>query len=145
MQCTFTVPKEHLTLLDRLDWKESYIYKKVIVRRFDDSQTYNKATFMQEDEIDFLLKAITGYKNRRQNSNGQDLLAMVPIMTKKCHETIRAIYQEILSETYWRVEWDKMKRFNLYEATDVPKGLPMQSALKILTLGKFIEHLRQLY
>lgn len=43
---TFKVPREHLTLLDRLDWKESYIYKRVIVRGVDDSTTYNKQSFM---------------------------------------------------------------------------------------------------
>ena len=42
---------------------------------------------------------------------------MTPSMTKKCYASIEAIYKELLSEDYWRIEYDKMRANDPYVCT----------------------------
>ena len=68
---------------------------------------------------------------------------MTPSMTKKCYASIEAIYKELLSENYWRIEYDKMRANDPYVCTQPPRGFTTQ-ALKILTLENLLERVTAL-
>ena len=48
---------------------------------------------------------------------------MVPSMTKKGYNSIKEIYQEILTDSYWEAEWDQMKQNDPYICKNVPRTL----------------------
>ena len=114
------------------------------MRRVDDGQKWDNSTsFVTDDEQDYLLKLIKNYKLKRSGFKPEELLRMAPSMIKKSYCTIEAIYREILSEAYWRIEYDKMRVNDPYVCTQPPRGFTTQ-ALKILTLENLLERIGSL-
>jgi len=58
-------------------------------------------------------------------------------MTKKCYNSIEMIYKEVLTEAYWKKEYDAMRKDDPYTQKVVPKN-HTQHALKIFTLEHLI-------
>ena len=65
--------KAEKTLIEYLDWKESYYYKHVIVRHVDDSETFERDEFMRSDDFEFMTKTIKGYRNRKPTMKDHEL------------------------------------------------------------------------
>ena len=53
------------------------------------------------------------------------------------------VYKEILTEAYWRKEYDQMRRDDPYVQRTIPKG-HTQQAVKIFTLNNLIDRVTQL-
>lgn len=94
------------TLLDYIDWKESYFYKQLIVRHTDDNIKWDSDQLITEDHYEYVTKLIRNYRGKKPNCAIDELLRLVPQMTRKCYNTIEMIYKEILTTEYWRIEYD---------------------------------------
>ena len=73
----------------------------------------------------------------------EELLNLVPSMTKRAYKSIETIYEEILSEGYWRIEYDSMRAKDPYTCTVIPRGLTKE-ALKIVTLENLVNRVKEL-
>ena len=71
------------------------------MRHVEDAIKWDKDKLLNDDEIEFLMKMIKNYKQNRRGQKHEELLKMVPSMTKKGYQSIKEIYQEILTESYW--------------------------------------------
>ena len=87
------------------------------MRQVEDSLKWDSANLLSDDEAELLYKLIRGYKGKRSSFKPEELLRMTPSMTKKCYASIEAIYKELLSEDYWRIEYDKMRANDPYVCT----------------------------
>jgi len=58
-------------------------------------------------------------------------------MTKKCYNSIEMVYKEVLTEAYWKKEYDAMRKDDPYTQKVVSKNYT-QHALKIFTLEHLI-------
>lgn len=126
-------------MLDYIDWKESYCYRQLIVRHVDDGQKWDATHLLHDDEAEFLSKLIKSYKSKKaSHDRTNELLRMVPAMTKKCYTSIEVIHKEVLTENYWKLEYEKMRLNDPYIVTVVPRGFTTQ-ALKVLTLENLLD------
>ena len=131
------------TVLEYIDWKESYCYKQLIVRQVEDGLKWDKANLLQEDEADLFSRLIRSYKSRRAGFKPDELLRMTPSITKKCYASIEALYKEFLTESYSHLEYDRMRANDPYVCTQPPRGFTTQ-ALKVLTLENLLERVSAL-
>ena len=92
---------------------------------------------MRDDEAEILQKMIKKYRMNKSGFKLDDLMKMVPIMVRKCYNSIEMVYKEVLTEAYWKVEYDQMRKKQIYTAKTFPKGLTEQ-ALEIFTLENLI-------
>lgn len=92
---------------------------------------------IHDDEIDFLGKLIRNYKIKKGNVKVEELFKMVPSMVKKCYNSIEVAYKEMLSDEYWRIEYDQMKANDPHVVKNVPRGMTHHS-LKILHLENLL-------
>ena len=88
---------------------------------------------MHDEESEHLLRQIRNYKMKKPNFNNDELLKMAPPMTRKCYNSIEMVYKEVLTETYWKLEYDQMRANDPNVCKVVPRGMTTQ-ALKIITL-----------
>lgn len=88
-------------------------------------------------------KLIRNYKVKKLGFRPDELLKLVPIMTKKCYNTIEMIYKEVLTERYWRIEYDKMRLNDPHVCTQIPRGHTSQ-ALKVFTLDSLLDRVDSL-
>ena len=95
-----------ITPLEYIDWKESYYYRQLILRHVDDNIKLESLDLIHEDEEDFLSRNCRSYMEKKVGFKPEQLLKIAPAMIKKCYNTIEMIYKEILTESYWRVEYD---------------------------------------
>ena len=72
------------------------------------------------------------------NFKSDELLNIAPVMIKKCYSSIELIYKEILTENYWKDEYDKLRLHDPYVCTTVPRGFTSQ-ALKVITLENLLD------
>lgn len=124
-------------MLEYIDWQESYFYKQNIVRHFEDGLKWDSEELMRDDETEFLFRMIRGYRFKKTSFNLEELMKMIPSMTRKCYNSIEMIYKEILTDAYWRLEHDAMRRNDPYVCKVVPKGATFH-ALKIYTLENLL-------
>ena len=89
-----------------MDWKESFYYKHLIVRREDDSATFERDELIRPDDFDFLNKTIKGFRGRKPAIKESDLYQMLPPMMRKANATICFILKEILGEDLYKLEYD---------------------------------------
>lgn len=80
---------------------------------------------------------------KRPGFVADELLKLTPVMTKKCYNVIEMVYKEILTEAYWRQEYDLMRLNDPNVCRTVPRGLTSQ-ALKVMTLENLIYRVRDL-
>lgn len=113
---------ESRTLIKYLDWKESYFYKHWIVRHAEDGHKWENTELMNDDESDFLFKLIRNAKLKKTGVQVEDLLRMCPSMIRKCYNSIEAIYKEVLTDYFWRVEYDQMRIKDPYIHSKPMKG-----------------------
>ena len=69
-----------------------------------------------------MLKLIRNYKMKRSGFKPEELLRIAPTMIKKSYGTIEAIYKEILTESYYKIEYDKMRVNDPYICSQPPRG-----------------------
>ena len=94
------------TRLELLDWKESFCYKQMLVRNNDDSETFDDPLMFKDDEIDTIQKQIRSFRVQKDMVKADELLDQVPRFTKRAYHTLEYIYKEILSEQYYKLEYD---------------------------------------
>jgi hypothetical protein len=61
---------------------------------------------IHEGEGEFLSELCRSYRQNKAGFKLDELLKIAPGMIKKCYNTIEIIYKEILTEAYWRIEYD---------------------------------------
>lgn len=93
-------------VLEYIDWKDSYFYRQLIVRGKDDSAKWEDEHLISDHETEHLHKLIRGYRFKKSTFKIEDMVKVLPIMTKKCYSSIEMVYKEILTETYWKKEYD---------------------------------------
>ena len=93
---------------------------------------------IHDDEAEFVAKLIRSYKSKKPSFKTDELLRMVPSMTKKCYNSIELIYKEVLTDNYYRIEYEKMRLNDPYIVTTVPRGFTTQ-ALKVFTLSNLLD------
>ena len=130
-------------VLEYIDWKESYFYRQLIVRHAEDALKWDTEQLMRDDEVEFLHRLIRGYRFKKPNFNLDELMRMIPSMTKKCYNSIEMVYKEILTEAYWRKEYEQMRLNDPYVCRIVPKGNTAH-ALKIFTLENLLNRVTAL-
>ena len=113
------------------------------MRHAEDSQKWESDNLIHEDEIEFLTKLIRNYKMKKPNFKVEELLKMVPAMSKKCYNSIEMIYKEVLTDEYWRHEYDLMRTNDPHVCKVVPRGFTSQS-LQILTLENLLNRVAAL-
>ena len=101
-----SIMESERTLIKYLDWKDSYFYKHWIVRHAEDNHKWENTELMNDEESDFLLKLIRNAKLKKNGIQVEDLLKMCPSMIRKCYNSIELIYKEVLTDIFWRVEYD---------------------------------------
>ena len=94
------------TLIKYIDWKDSYHYKQWIVRHAEDNHKWENSELMNDEEADFLFKLIRNAKLKKLGIQVEDLLKMCPSMIRKCYNSIETIYKEVLTDVYWKVEYE---------------------------------------
>lgn len=52
------------------------------------------------------MRMIRNYKVKKTTVAADEVLHIVPQMIKKCYNTIEMIYKEMLTNDYWRIEYD---------------------------------------
>ena len=109
----------------------------------EEAKWENGSELLGNDEAEFLLRMIRGYKMRKAGFKIDDLLKTMPKMTRKCYNSIELAYQELLSESYWKIEYEAMKIDNPYICKEAPRGLP-NTALKIITLENLVNRVLSL-
>ena len=62
------------------DWKNSFYYKHLLVRHESDEDTFEKDHLLKSDEQEYLIKALKGYKSRRQSSKEQEMTSTIQAM-----------------------------------------------------------------
>jgi len=72
----------------------------------EDALKWESMDLIHDDETEYLQKMTRSYRLKRPNFKPEELFKMTPIMIKKCYNTIEMIYKEILTEKYWRIEYD---------------------------------------
>ena len=87
------------------------------MRHTEDALKWDSTELLQDDESDFLLKLIRNYRSKRTGFKPEELMRITPQMTKKCYNSIELIYKEMLTENYWREEYDKMRVTDPYICT----------------------------
>lgn len=83
--------------MDYIDWKQSYFYRELILKKMDEKNQAETEEHIREDELDLLTKMIRNFKMKKPNFNQDELLALTPHMMKKCYETIKHYYRQILT------------------------------------------------
>ena len=61
---------------------------------------------MQDDDAEVINKLCRSYRQKKHGFKQEELLKIAPVMIMKCYNTIEMIYREILTEAYWRIEYD---------------------------------------
>ena len=93
-------------MLEYIDWKESYYYRQMIVRHAVDDQKWDNIAYLRDEEAELMIKMIRGYRFKKPSFKLDELLRLLPSFTKKCYNSIEMVYKEVLTETYWKKEYD---------------------------------------
>lgn len=92
---------------------------------------------MRDEESEYLHKLIRGYRFKKASFKLDELVKMLPSMTRKCYSSIEMVYKELLTDSYYKKEYDYMRRNDPYLHKTIPKGLSVH-ALKIFTLENLL-------
>ena len=84
------------TICEYIDWKESYFYRQLIVRHAEDAQKWESGDVISEDDYDLMSKLMKNFKMKKSVKQAEELFKMAPSMTRKCHNSIKMVYKEVL-------------------------------------------------
>ena len=76
------------------------------MRHAEDNHKWESTELINDEEADYMFKLIRNAKLKKTGIQVDDLLKMCPSMIRKCYNTIELIYKEILTEVFYRVEYE---------------------------------------